>query len=98
MDFLRKHKTSIGVLIIVVLLFIGYGAFFGGGDEEVLVSESATAAPVGGDLILILGRLQSLSLEASVFENPLFRSLVDFGIELSPEPVGRPNPFAPLGT
>jgi hypothetical protein len=97
MNFLKAHKTGIAVAVIIILLFVGYGFFFGGSDEEALVSESAVPDAVGGDLIAILGRLQSLSLEGTVFSNPLFRSLVDFGIELTPEPVGRPNPFAPLG-
>lgn len=82
---------------MVILIFVAYGVFSGSGDEDVLVSEDAAAPTVGGDLIVLLGRLQSLSLDSTVFSNPIFRNLVDFGVELVPEPVGRSNPFAPIG-
>ncbi|MCI0619678.1 hypothetical protein L0Y40_01430 [Candidatus Wolfebacteria bacterium] len=97
MNFLKQHKTAITILVLVILIFVAYGVFSGSGDEDVLVSEDAAAPTVGGDLIVLLGRLQSLSLDSTVFSNPIFRNLVDFGVELVPEPVGRSNPFAPIG-
>jgi hypothetical protein len=100
MEFLKQHKTSLTILLVVVIAFILYGVFFTGGDEEgVLVSETpAPEAAVGGDLLNLLLTLQSVSIDESIFEHETFTALVDFGVQLVPEPVGRSNPFAPLGT
>lgn len=98
MDFLKHHRTSITTILVLIIAFVLYGFFFAGGDDEVLVSESELPSEaVGADLLNLLLTLQSLTLDESIFENETFMALVDFGVELSPEPVGRPNPFAPLG-
>ena len=100
MDFLKQHKTSLTVLLVVVIAFVLYGFFFAGeGDDELLVSEDdVTTEVVGTDLVSLLLTLQSLSLDETLFEHETLTALVDFGVELVPEPIGRPNPFAPLGT
>ncbi len=40
-----------------------------------------------------LNDLKSITLDDSVFSNPRFDALVDFSEPISPEPVGRINPF-----
>ncbi len=40
-----------------------------------------------------LNDLKSITLDGSVFSNPRFRILVDFSEPITPEPVGRTNPF-----
>ena len=50
----------------------------------------------GKEILQLLLNLKSLQLNASIFSNPAFRSLKDFGQDIPPQPRGRENPFAPL--
>lgn len=78
-----------------------YGIFFGGGgsDEALVVSDETVAQQdaVGAELLSLLTSLRGLTLDGTIFESNLFQGLTDFGQELLPQPVGRPNPFAPIG-
>ena len=48
--------------------------------------------------ITLLAALRSASFDLEFFAIPEFESLTDFSVELTPQPVGRRNPFAPLGS
>ena len=41
--------------------------------------------------------IQSINLKISFFSDPVFTSLVDNHKGIDPQPIGRPNPFAPIG-
>ena len=49
------------------------------------------------DIVQTLLQLRAVSLSGTIFTEPAFVSLRDFGSQIVPEPVGRPNPFAPFG-
>jgi len=96
----KKYKTLLTILVIILIAFIGYSMFFtGGNDGSVLVSQS-TSVQGGGDnaLLVLLVNLKSITLDDGLFNDPAFKSLIDFGQELIPEPSGRQNPFAPVGS
>ncbi len=91
------------------ILIVGLAAFLGiigwyvlrgsPGDDALLVTQQvATGAPneAERDLVATLLQLRDVSLDGTIFTDPAFQSLVDYGIEIVPEPVGRSNPFAPL--
>lgn len=64
------------------------------------IADGAAAIPAEDPKVKVLemlNRLTALKLDRSFFDSPLFRSLQDFGVEVVPEPKGRPNPFAPIG-
>ena len=52
---------------------------------------------LGGDLLAALALLRTIQLDTSVFANPIFKSLSDWGKKIAPQPAWRRNPFAPLG-
>ena len=52
---------------------------------------------LGADIIKAINEINSLELDRSVFDDPIFQTLVDRGQELTPKPTGRSNPFAPIG-
>lgn len=54
-------------------------------------------APASNTLISVLSGLRTISLDGSLFKDPAFLSLQDFGIPLQEEQVGRYNPFLPIG-
>lgn len=67
-----------------------------GVEGEVLTTDAANSLG-GAELLNSLSELRSVKLDSSIFSDPEFLSLVDFGRTIAPEPVGRSNPFAPLG-
>lgn len=100
MKFLKKYKTSLFIVVIVIIATIAYTLLLSGNDEKLLVSETPSDAGTAaeGDLLSILLDLRSVKLDDGIFADSVFKSLEDFGQELVSEPVGRENPFAPLGT
>ena len=83
---------------LLVALFVGYNYFFAGENTAgPLIAIQQPAPPSGNsDLLAILLALRSLRLDDTVFSDETFKRLQDFGIEIPTEPLGRPNPFAPL--
>lgn len=98
---IKKYKKIILIIGITVILFFVYSYFFGGNESENLI-ESTVNAPtgaeaIGSDIIQALSQIETLKLERNIFSDPVYRSLVDRSKVLTPEPVGRNNPFAPVG-
>lgn len=96
MNFLKQYSTVISFVVIVAVLYGGYVLFFAEGTEPVVEVTETNATP-DQDLIALLFELKSIRLDSALFEDQLFKALKDFGRDLVSEPVGRPNPFAPLG-
>lgn len=96
---LTKYKSVLFFILAVAVLYGGYQFFLAPPNEAALTV--VTEGPVSGpdqELIALLLELRGISLDGVLFEDPVFRSLEDFGKELVSEPVGRINPFAPLGS
>jgi hypothetical protein len=98
MTFFKRYRTLILAVIIIAIAFFAYSYFFAG-ERQPILSEQAPAVgtPVDQDLIALLLQLKSIRLDTAIFNDPAFRSLQDFSQALVPEPIGRTNPFAPLG-
>ncbi len=100
-ELLQKYKNPLIVLGVVVVAFFIYSAFFGGGSSSpnVLTSQTPQNQVAGNsELLTLLLNLRSITLDESLFGDPAFDALIDFGQELSPEPTGRENPFSPVGS
>lgn len=87
------------LLLLVVSLLIAGGAWIGlsggsGSSDDLLTTE--TVSGENSDIVATLLALRSVSLESSIFSDPAFMVLRDFGTQILPEPVGRQNPFAPI--
>lgn len=61
-----------------------------------VLSASSTTGP-GQEVVDTLRQLDAVKLDGGIFSEPAFSALRDFSTQIVPEPVGRPNPFAPLG-
>lgn len=90
----KKNIIVIGV-IIVVLVAAAYFYFHRDNSSDALLTTGNTTT-VDNDLLNALHQLRSLKLDNSIFSNPVWLSLGDFGKVISPQPLGRPNPFSPL--
>lgn len=90
--------------IIVVLVIAGVG-FFGynyltrtdTAGDALIKQESVNTGKMGAEVLTALNQLKTLKLDSSIFKDDVFVSLQDFSKPLNPEPVGRVNPFSPIG-
>jgi hypothetical protein len=66
----------------------------------ILTTSGTTGSPSADssdqELVATLLALRAVTLSGTIFQDPAFISLSDFSTPIVPEPVGRPNPFAPL--
>lgn len=99
-------KRTRNIVLFVLLLgaaFAAYTYFFTGKKEaEPLVKEPPLLSQEqvkGKDLLKVLLSLNNIKLDDEIFSSPLFTSLEDFTLTLpSSGPIGRRNPFAPIGS
>ena len=96
MDLFKRYQNIIIIALLVVLGFIAY-SYLGVGKSAAPLTASPATTPVEEQLIALLLELKSIKLDAAIFANASFQSLSDFSQTLVPEPVGRTNPFAPIG-
>lgn len=99
MSFFSRYRNIFIIVVLVIAAFLVYSFFFTGKSDSVLSQSAGNAsASVDNELIALLLELKALKLDDSIFSIPTFQSLQDFSQALVPEPVGRQNPFAPLGS
>ena len=91
-------------LVLLVAALLGAGALaytlLRSSDATELVSgesQDPVVAKQSAEILTLLHALKRLSFNEALFNDPRFRSLVDFSVELTPEPKGRRNPFVPFG-
>lgn len=100
-SFFAKYKIYIFVAIGVA--FAAGAAWWSLTEEtpsaSVLTTQGDTGVATGDkDLVDTLLQLRAVSLSGAIFSDPSFVTLRDFGTQIVPEAVGRPNPFAPFTT
>lgn len=97
----RKYKKIIIIVVVVIVLFFVYSFFFGGSSNDNSLLRGVANTPsgadvIGSEIIQALNQIDTLQLDRTIFEDPVFRSLVDRSQPIPPEPVGRDNPFSPI--
>jgi len=103
MNDILKNKKIVSGIIILIFGFIVYSVFF---KSEVSTTQGLVTGTSVSDAQLVAGKeilallvdLKSIKLQSDIFRDRAFRSLEDFSIPISPEPQGRTNPFAPIGS
>ena len=92
---LNKNKIAIIILIILIILFWWFKR--SGNDVEPLITALQTdpgSQVMGKELLEELQRLKALNqLNVNFFENRTFNNLEDISVVVSPQPIGRDNPF-----
>lgn len=99
MNFFKKNQTTIIAIGIVVAGFLAYVFFFQNGNNGGALITTPTDPRVvaaNQEFISLFSKLRRIDLDASIFENEYYNSLIDFSRPISVEPVGRDNPFAPV--
>lgn len=96
----KGSKSMIMILAVFAAMFFGYMSFFNGGDQAATEEGAALEAEQSGagqEVIAVLNRLEGIRMDSALFSTKEFRSLVDQTVVVVDQPVGRNNPFAPVG-
>ena len=96
-ELISRHKIAV-VVIGVVIAVVSWAALSEGPTSSSLLTTEVTADGGDTELVTTLLALRAVKLDGTIFTDPSFTSLKDFSTEIVPEPIGRPNPFAPLGS
>ncbi|MHB8710130.1 MAG: hypothetical protein ACYC6X_01090 [Minisyncoccota bacterium] len=87
-------------LILVITLLVAAGAywyfFMGTGNQPPLSAEKGFTNQAQVQFQTLVGELQPISFNTSIFSDARFNALVDITTSVSPEPVGRLDPLAPI--
>jgi hypothetical protein len=97
MDYIKQHKLLTGILVVIILGAAWYE--FSGSSPAPVLSTAATGTATDtqdAQLVSTLLQLQTVTLNGTILSDPGFLSLQDFTTQVVSEPVGRPNPFAPV--
>lgn len=100
-DFLKKYKITLIVLVVGAAALVAYQVFFVNNKvTNPLVSSKGQIAGsiVGKEVIGLLEELQSISINTGFFEDPVFKSLFDLEQEVKSEEMGKNNPFVLIGS
>lgn len=93
-------KNILFALALAFILWLGYKIFFAE-DEPSLSAQNATVVTEAlretQKFLRTLQQLRSIGFNEEIFNDARFQSFVDYRQPIVPEPVGRQNPFAPIG-
>jgi len=92
----QQQKLILAILLFAATGYVVYSNFFASGNSGSSASTMATTTE-GQDIIDLSNELNSISINPALFSSPLFESLKDSDIPVSPEIQGRPNPFEIIG-
>jgi flagellar capping protein FliD len=96
MDFLKQNKTSIGMGVLLLVAIYVYMTYFTNPSSPTLTSSDTNGVALSQNLLITLQNLHTIKLDNSIFSDPAFQSLNDFGVIIPQEAIGRRNPFEPL--
>lgn len=92
-------KNKILLIALVIVSAVGFYLFKGDKEEPLTTAVTGGAGTIGQELIIELNRLKGLrSIRSDIFKDNAFISLEDFTQTVTAQPLGRENPFAPIGS
>lgn len=95
-----KNRTFLLIIAGIFLAIAMWYSFLRDKTPAPLIQSADLTRATGADsdVVQTLLQLRAVSLSGTIFSEPAFMSLQDFGSQIVPEPVGRMNPFAPLSS
>lgn len=95
MKSLEKNKPVVYAILVFAAVIIGYNYLVKSSQEASL--SGINAQNIGNDVVELNKSLQAVVLDQSIFTSAEYKTLTDWSPVLTPQPQGRPNPFAPIG-
>ena len=99
--FFQKYKKIILIIAVLLIALLGYSLLSEPKETETLLvstNQVTQSQVVGNEIISALNQIQTLNLSSDIFSDPVFRSLIDRSTPIPDEPVGKSNPFSPIGS
>lgn len=96
---MKKPNANTLFLIIASLVVAGgiYWYFFTGSPaEEGSLSTGSSQSQAQAQFETLIGELGPISFDLTILSDPRFNALVDLATPITPEPLGRKDPFAPI--
>ena len=98
----RGQETSALGLVAAAVLVLAVGYYIYSQNvstptDAAVFDTTVTSQIVGQDILALVEKLRTVSLNPAIFSSTLFNNLRDYSIPINPEARGRPNPFAPIG-
>lgn len=87
-SFIQNTIILGGVLVLIGLGYYLYTEEPAGGSQVSVQVAAESAA-----FLSKLNELKAIELDATLFYDPRFRSLVNYSAPVVSEPIGNPNPF-----
>lgn len=97
MKGIRNNKPIVLSLVIFVLVMGIYQLFLKPTPVIDTIVTEETGEQIGKDIIELNEQLQRITFDRSVLSSAPYKALVDFTTVVSPQPLGRSNPFGPIG-
>ena len=91
-----KPNTTILIIATLVVAAGAYWYFFTGTGNEPPLTASSAENEAQAQFQMLVSELQPISFNTSIFSNPRFMALVDLATPITPETMGRLDPFAPI--
>ena len=93
-----SKKTWIISLLIIAAATLAYFTFFSEPDPNLYATLEGTQESnlVGAQVLSMLNQIRSLDIDSEFFKSSAYTSLNDYSVQVPPQNVGRPNPFAPV--
>lgn len=97
-NIFANNKLIIIVAAVAILGAVWFGFSGSSSTTPVLGTENAagTVSEEDKDIVETLLKLRSVTLSGTIFSSQVFLGLKDFSTDITQEPVGRADPFAPL--
>lgn len=95
-----SRQKILGFVLVIAIAFAGVYYYKIYGDKLVQVASIVTednGAPVGEDILVLVQKLDYISIDDSILASAIFTSLKDTSVQINPEEKYRPNPFATIG-
>jgi hypothetical protein len=93
------NRQTILIAVLVVAAALGASFFLSNREspDSLITTETiAGSSSTEKELVTTLLALRAVTLDGAIFNETSFLILSDSSSPILPEPVGRPNPFAPL--
>jgi hypothetical protein len=95
----NSHKIAAGVLALILgFMVYDYATRPASAlDQNANLNLAANVTDIDSESLARVQKIKSITLDEKVFTDIAFTTLEDRTITITPEPIGRNNPFAPLG-
>ena len=106
MKLSQKQKLMLAIIIFMITGFVLYSTFSSDSSTGV-VSVNNVVSETGEiiieqdenqDIIDLANEFENISMNLGIFNSPLFLNLKELNTPLSPEDVGKPNPFSNISS